>query len=215
MNKVTTSNTTSQKLKHKVTLLEIIAVFLGAIILLILGVSGLALKFFNNALESDRAEAIASKIASYKFPSRSQGALGLNTAGAKVAIITSGGNNPDIRLLVAKVVIDSQPEEGNEVEQIIDGAFLGDKDNFQITTSDSKSKQFCGVPTNVTVDEGITKAPNDSQGSLTISYKTSVVIRNNRYFVLILAQGEDAPKKAESVFNSLKCKLPEVMAILK
>ncbi|MUH01497.1 hypothetical protein F7734_58240 [Scytonema sp. UIC 10036] len=194
--------------KYKVTLLEIIAVFFGAIFLVMIGITGLAIQFTTNAFKPQRAEAIARSIMNYSFPDGSQGVLGLNLAGAQIALITSNGDNPDIRLLVARVVIDSQTDK-KQVEQILDSTFLGDRDNFQVSTSRSEPKKLCGSPTQVTVEEGVTKSPDDAKTQFTISYKTSVVIGKNRYFVIVLAHGADGVQKAETVFNSLRCKLPE------
>jgi hypothetical protein len=194
--------------KYKVTLLEIIAVFFGAIFLVMIGISGLVIQFTTNAFKPQRAEAIARSIMNYSFPEGSQGVLGLNLAGAQIALITSNGDNPDIRLLVARVVIDSQTDK-RQVEQILDSTFLGDRDNFQVSTSRTESKKLCGSPTLVTVEEGVIKSSEDTTTQFTISYKTSVAIGKNRYFVIVLANGADGLQKAETVFNSLRCKLPE------
>lgn len=194
--------------QYKVSVWETVAIVLGAIATLGVGLTGLALKFLSNAATPQRAEAIASNIMSYSLPGRTQGLLGVNIAGAKVALVASEGEEPDIQLLVARVPI-SQEAGRRRIDRILDSIALGaDEDELKTKTVRVENKNLCGVPTPVAVREGKLKYPGSGEQA-TVIYRASVTLEDSRYVVNLLTNGqniETAAEKAETVFNSLQCR---------
>jgi hypothetical protein len=196
--------------QYKVSIWETVAIVLGAIATFGVGLSGLALKFLNNASTPQRAEAIASNIMSYSLPGGSQGLLGVNIAGAKVALVASEGNEPDIQLLVARVPIGQQQEGGRrQIDRILDSIALGaDEEELKIKTVRTETKNLCGTQTSVAIREGKLKYP-DSGEKATVIYRASVNLEDSRYVVNLLTNAQDlklAGEKAATVFDSLQCK---------
>ncbi|MBN8560602.1 MAG: hypothetical protein J0L70_08780 [Leptolyngbya sp. UWPOB_LEPTO1] len=194
--------------QYKVSIWETVAIVLGAIATLGVGLTGLALKFLSNAATPQRAEAIASNIMGYSLPGASQGLLGVNLAGAKVALIASEGDEPDIQLLVARVPIE-QESGRKQVDRILDSIALGaDEEELKIKSVRVENKNLCGTSTSVVIREGQLKYP-DSPEQATVIYRASVNLEDSRYVVNLLTNGQDlktAAEKASTVFDSLQCK---------
>jgi hypothetical protein len=189
---------------YKVSIWETIAVMLSAIVLIAVGLTGLAMKFLSYAASPQRAEAIAKNIMSYNLPDGAQGLIGLNIAGAKVALVASEGNEPDTQLLVARIPID-QASGRRQVEKIIDSIALGaDEQEFQVRSIRVEKKQLCGAVIPVTIREGQLRFP-DSATKFTVTYRASVTLDDSRYVVNLLTNGNNAKHKASTVFDSLQC----------
>jgi hypothetical protein len=192
--------------QYKVTIWEIIAIVVSALLLASAGLTGLAVKFTKQSFDPKRAEAIAKHIMTYELPSSSQGLLGINIAGAKVAVISTKNPNADVELLVARVPLERQTDE-SQIEQILNSSFLGEAENeFKVTSARTEDKKLCDFITPVTIQEGQLIPPNKRSSEFAVSYRATVVRSDKRYFVIILTSGEDALEKADSVFDSLKCK---------
>ncbi len=194
--------------QYKVSGWETMAVVLGAIATLGVGLTGLAMKFLSNAATPQRAEAIASNIMSYTLPGDSQGLLGVNIAGAKVALVASEGDEPDIQLLMARVPVD-QESGRRRIDRILDSIALGaDEEELKIKSVREENHSLCGQTTGVTVREGLLKYP-DSPEKATVIYRANVILGDSRYVVNLLANDTNldlARKKAIGVFDSLQCR---------
>jgi hypothetical protein len=192
--------------QYKVRVWEIVAVFASSMLLVSAAIFGLTLKFIANAFNPQRAEAIANNIMDYQIPGSSQGLLGLNIAGAKIALITSKSEDPDVQLLVARVPVNAQTDK-SQIEQILDNTFLGGTEEaFQVTSARVENKNFCNFSVPVRLKEGQLTLPERPFPVFAVNYRTSVTLSRNRYFVIMLTRGEDARQKAATVFSSLKCK---------
>lgn len=194
--------------QYKVSAWETMAVVLGAIATLGVGLTGLAMKFLSNAATPQRAEAIASDIMSYTLPGNSQGLLGVKIAGAKVALVASEGDEPDIQLLMARVPVD-QESGRRRIDRILDSIALGaDEEELKIKSVREENRSLCGKTTSVTVREGLLKYP-DSPEKATVIYRANVILGDSRYVVNLLTNDANvdlARKKAIGVFNSLQCR---------
>ncbi|MGG6266950.1 hypothetical protein ACQ4M3_30965 [Leptolyngbya sp. AN03gr2] len=194
--------------QYKVSIWETIAVILGAIAVLGVGLTGLAMKFLSNAATPQRAEAIASNIMTYQLPGDSQGLLGINIAGAKVALVASEGDEPDIQLLMARVPVNGESGQ-RRIDRILDSIALGaDEEELKIKSIRAENRALCGQTTGIAIREGMLKYPESPERS-TVIYRGSVVLGDSRYVVNLLASDVDvnaARKKANDVFNSLQCR---------
>lgn len=196
-----------KNVRYPVSIWEIAAVFLSAIALAATGTIGLGLKFTNNAFKPERAKLFADSIIDYKFPGGSQGVLGFKIAGAEIALVSDGKKKPDLQLFAARIINDSQMSE-DDINQVLDGAFLGEEDNFVVNSSRLENNTLCKLPTVIAIKEGQLKqvASNSSVSKFAITYKGSVVVERQRYFVAILSSGQNAKQDAKNLFNSLQCK---------
>ncbi|MBD1844097.1 hypothetical protein H6F89_11930 [Cyanobacteria bacterium FACHB-63] len=194
--------------QYKVSIWETLAVVLGAIATLGVGLTGLGLKFLSNAATPQRAEAIASNIMTYSLPGGSQGLLGVNIAGAKVALVASEGDEPDIQLLMARVPVD-QESGRRRIDRILDSIALGaDEEELKIKTVRAENRTLCGQTTGIAIREGLLKYP-DSPEKATVIYRANVILGDTRYVVNLLANDANADiagKKADDVFKSLQCR---------
>lgn len=190
--------------QYKVSIWETGAIFLGAIALIGIGLTGLAMKFLSNAATPQRAEAIARNIMTYSLPGGSQGLLGLNIAGAKVALIASEGNEPDIQLLVARIPVDQETRK-RQIERVLDAIALGaDEEEFKVKKTRQENRDLCGESTSVTIKDGQLKIAG-SPVSPAVTYRATVTLSDSRYVVNLLTSGQNAEQKAAEVFNSLQC----------
>ncbi len=194
---------TSRIPQYKVSIWETIAIFLGAIALVAAGLTGLGMKLLTNASKPQRAEAIASKIMQFNIPD-AQGFIGLNIAGAKVAVIRSKGEEPDIMLLVARVPVDQETGK-RRIEKILDNIALEDEQSFKVLGERIETKTLCGESVLVNVKTGKIKLPDSSKFKATVAYRTSVTLGESRFVVNLLTTGNHAAQKATNVFNSLQC----------
>jgi len=194
--------------QYKVSIWETAAIVLGAIATFGVGLTGLGLKFLSNAATPQRAEAIAGDIMGYSLPGKAQGLLGVHIAGAKVALIASEGDEPEIQLLMARVP--AEQEAGRRrIDRILDSIALGaDEEELKIKSVRAENKTLCGQTTGVSIREGLLKYP-DSPEKATVIYRASVNLGDSRYVVDLLTNGQDintANQKAIGVFNSLQCR---------
>ncbi|NDJ18530.1 hypothetical protein [Myxacorys almedinensis] len=187
---------------YKVTIWESVAVLVGAIALIGVGLLGLTMKFIANAQRPQQADAIANNIIKYDLPN-AQSVLGLNFVGARVALITNDAEQPDIQLLAARMKVD-QAIEQRRIERFLDTVSLGDAGDFKVTKERIELQEFCGQTVPVTIGEGRTKR-SASESIVSVTYRASVTLNRDRYIISLLASGQDAREKAAAVFDSLQC----------
>jgi hypothetical protein len=190
--------------QYKVSFWETSAILLGAIALTGIGLTGLGMKYLRNAATPQRAEAIAKNIMKYSLPEGSQSLLGLNIAGAKVALIASETEEPEIQLLVARIPVDQEAKR-RQIERFLDGIALGaDEKEFKVSETQTENRQLCGADIPVTVRTGQLKIPG-SESKPAVTYQAKVSWGDSRYVVNLLTSGDKSEQTATTVFNSLQC----------
>lgn len=194
---------TSRIPQYKVSIWETIAIALGALALIAVGLTGLAMKFLTNASQPKQAEAIASKIMRFNIPN-AQGLMGLNIAGAKVAVVRSEGEEPDIVLLVARVPVEQEAGK-RRIERILDSVVVEDEQSFKVANEQIETKTLCGKSVLVNVKTGQSRLLDSTKFKPTVAYRTSVTLSDSRYVVNLRAHGTKAAQKAATVFDSLQC----------
>ncbi|MBW4513653.1 MAG: hypothetical protein KME11_00330 [Timaviella obliquedivisa GSE-PSE-MK23-08B] len=215
-NSVTSSPTTP----YSVSIWEAIAIFAGAIFLISVGVVGLGLKTLNNAFDPKRAEAIAQSLIAYKIPGGSEGTFGTNLGGAKVAVVASARKlpglqsqvlpPPEIELFIARIPINEVTTEDAE-EELNNEFFPGFSFSSQVEaafkpiTSRTENQAFCGVLTQVTIQEG-SLVLSEQMPIPAVQYQVRVVKNAERNIAVLSAAGQNAKGNAAMVFRSLKCK---------
>ena len=216
-NSVTSSATTL----YSVSIWEAIAIFAGAIFLIGVGVAGLGLKTLNNAFDPKRAEAIAQSLIEYNIPGGSEGTFGTNLGGAKVAVIASTRKLPvlqpqvlppsEIELFIARIpinevtTVDSEEEFSNE---FFPGFSFSSQVEaaFKPLTSRTEKREFCGVPTQIIIQEGSLVLSDQTPPIPAVQYQARVVKNAERNVAVLSTAGQNAKENAAKVFESLKCK---------
>jgi hypothetical protein len=207
--------------QYSVSIWEAIAIFAGAVFLIAVGVAGLGLKTLNNAFDPRRAEAIAQSLAEYNIPGGSQGTFGTNLGGAKVAVVASTRKLPsppsilppsEVELFIARIpinevtnAVDSEEDPNNEFFPGF--SFSSQAESaFQPNNSRTEKHQFCGVLTDVTIQEGSLVLSDQVPPIPAVQYQARVVNDAERNIAVLSAAGQRAKENAAKVFDSLKCK---------
>jgi hypothetical protein len=209
-------------IQYSVSIWEAIAIFAGAIFLIAVGVAGLGLKTLNNAFDPRRAEAIAQSLAEYNIPGGSEGTFGTNLGGAKVAVVASTRKlpssqssilpPPEVELFIARIpinevtnAVDSEEDPNNEFFPGF--SFSSQTESaFKPINSRTEKHQFCGVLTDVTIQEGSLVWSDQVAPIPAVQYQTRVVNEAERNIAVLSAAGQNAKESAAKVFDSLKCK---------
>lgn len=189
----------------RVKLLDWVMIIGGAIALVTTGIIGLGIKAYNNALDPERAEAVAKSIIDYRIPSGSQGKFGIKFAGIKLAIVHSKTSPPDVEIFVMQTPLNRDTQNQENIERLrtpIEAA----PTEFEISSSYNQSLKFCNQPLSVTIDEGHYTLEDQSSSIPAVQYSASTIINNERLVVEVQALGKNAKQKALAVFKSIKCK---------
>lgn len=210
---------------HSVSIWESIAIALGAVALVTIGLMGLGVKALNNAYDPERAEAIARSVITYTIPGGAKGLFGANVGGAKVAIVASNrlppgvtlppaaavaSPPPAIELLVARIPVSQETEEINPEEEVANQFFSGfsfsyqTEGVFQVVETHTTYGVFCGVLVPMTVQQGRLILPDQST-TAAAKYEMRVDRETSKYIAILTAVGEDAEEKANAVLQSLQC----------
>lgn len=186
------------------------------------GVAGLGLKTLNNAFDSNRAEAIAQSLIEYNIPSGSEGTFGTNLGGAKVAVVSSMRKLPilesevlppsEIELFIARIPINEVTSAVGSEEEFNNEFFPGFSFSSQVEaafkpiTSRSENRNFCGVLTQVTIQEGSLVLSDTTPPIPAVQYQARAIKNAERNVAVLSAAGQNAKENAAKVFNSLECK---------
>lgn len=207
--------------QYSVSIWEAIAIFAGAIFLIGVGVAGLGLKTLNNAFNPKRAEAIAQSLIEYNIPGGSEGTFGTNLGGAKVAVVSSTQKLPvlqsgvvppsEIELFIARIPINEVTTVDSE-EEFTNEFFPGFSFSSQVEaafkpiTSRTENREFCGVSTQVTIQEGSLVLSDQTPPIPAVQYQARAVKNADRNIAVLSAAGQNAKENAAKVFESLQCK---------
>jgi hypothetical protein len=217
-----TSQTPNALTQYPVSIWEAIAIFAGAIFLIAVGVAGLGLKTLNNAFDPKRAEAIAHSLLEYNIPGGSEGTFGTNLGGAKVAVVASTRKLPvlqsevlppsEIELFIARIPINEVTTAVDSEEEFSNEFFPGFSFSSQVEAafkpinSRIENREFCGVSTQVTIQEGSLVLSDQAPPIPAVQYQARAVKDAERNVAVLSAAGQNAKENAAKVFESLKCK---------
>lgn len=211
--------------EYRVSLWEIIAITIGAGLLVAAGLVGLGFKALGNAFNPERAEAIARSLMHYEVAGGSHGFFGANIGGGKMAVVASNARAlenqpaPAVELFFARMPLpeaaktkgstetDSSPETVNELFSGFSFSFQ-DVMAFQINKSEIQQKAFCGATVPVEVSTGLLMLPNGAPALPAVKYEMTQVLDTQSRVVTISALGAKAAEQAEQTFAALKCLEP-------
>lgn len=183
--------------KYSVSVWEVVAIIGGALVLVILGFSGLVIKFVKNASEPTRVKAIAERIVEYQIPGKSKGWFGINIGSGEIALVGSA----DVQLLVGKLSVDAQTKENDMAEIFSEILSLNN-----VTSSRIENRNLCGITVPVTIEKGELSLSKQSSPVPAIRYRAAVIFKDSEQLVILRTIGKNAEENVAQVFNSLKCK---------
>ncbi|MFB2839566.1 hypothetical protein [Floridanema evergladense] len=191
----------------RVKLLDWVMIIGGAIAIGTTGIIGLGIKAYNNALDPQRAEAVAKTMINYRIPGGSQGKFGIKFAGMKLAIVHSKTSPPDVEIFVMQTPLNRDTQNQEDIERIrtpLEPTPI----EFEVTSSSIQKLKFCNIPMDVTIDQGDYTLEKDDQTSIVpaVQYSASTIKNEQRLIVEVQALGKNAKQKALAVFQSIKCK---------
>lgn len=224
------NDTATSNSVYTVSVWEIIAVALGAMLLVAAGLTGLGIKFIRNAFDPRRAEAIALRQMSYELPGGTRGVFGANIGSAKIAWVssedtlpmgfkspnTSGLPVPKVELFLAELPADRNPEgvpfdtpdqENGNAQLSFSGISFSfeSESTFEASSDRQENRLLCGVITPVTIEKGTLTWTATDVTMPAIRYEANATHENRRHLVTITAVGSDAADTAAQVFASLEC----------
>lgn len=197
--------------EYPVRIWEVILILFGAIAITSITGLGLGLKLWSNANDPQRAEAIARSIVDYQIPGGSQGIFGINIGSAKVALVRSRNDPPDVVLFVGRTPITKESTNpkangGEFGEPTVQASPETPDEEFTIASSRVETKSFCGKPTPVTVETGEQRFKGPDLSVPAVRYSIESTENDIEQIIILTANGKDAPKKAEAVLRSFSCK---------
>lgn len=230
---VETSESPTQP-QYSVTIWEAIAITVGAVLLVAIGLAGLAYKFFGNAANPQRASLIARSLMDYQLSGESQGIFGANLGGAKVAIVSSASFLTDpaklteadlaslsgVELFIARVPLDvetavtpspsppaSPPASPPDLFSSPDFSFsYRAGEDFRVISTQTQDLRFCYNTVPVRIQTGELSLYPELPPVYAVKYDAVAIFDNSKRQVTVTAIGANAEKQAASVFNSLRCK---------
>lgn len=222
--------------QFQVTIWETIAISVGGVLLVAIGLAGLMYKFFSNAADPHRATTIAQSLIDYQIPGKAQGVFGANLGGAKVAIISSAtfpqnpaamsesaiANATGVELFVARVPLDvetttepgSTPTpipnatpDANPLFSSPDFSFsYRSGEDFQVQSSETQDLKLCSQVVPVRIQTGELTLATELPPVNAVKYDAIAIFDNSKRQITLTAIGQNADQQAARVFNSLRCK---------
>lgn len=193
--------------KYRVTFRDLAMILTGAIALVTTGVIGLGIKAYNNALDPQRAEAVAKSMIDYKIPGGAEGKFGIKVAGVKVALVNSKTSPPDLELFIMKTPLNKETTSNDpEEKSTINITPTQSQEEFKVTSTRRQNLNLCGQNVNVKIEEGKQKLDNRPSPVFTVQYSATVTVSNEKLTAIVEAYGKNAKQNAINVFQSLKCK---------
>jgi hypothetical protein len=183
----------------------------GALIILIgAGVGLYYLIQKNFSFNPQQAEIIAQSLFDYEIPGGSQGLYAMNLFGTKIVLLADTKEIPEVFFIVGSIPGQSK-ETGEQIQKSFQETIeqsLKEQNNqsIQYTSQRTENKQLCQKTVPVLIKEGQLTVEGQSSSIAAVNYMTFINYQNTERFVWLMASGNDAQKKVETVFNSLKCK---------
>ena len=178
-----------------------LAAFLMFCAIVFWGVQTFKDRFFTDPA---RVEALARGIMDYRMPGPSQGAMGMDIAIDKMAMVQCA--KPPVLLMLASFTYPEPPKEGEMEEKAEEFRRTNLRsEKIVVEKMTTETAVLCGQPINRIVKEGWVPQ-SDGQKMPVTSLQASVKNKNGYLLAVIVARGEDRQANAASVFESLTCK---------
>jgi len=169
--------------------------------LLDIGIHGL-----KNALNSEKAEAIAKSMVGYEIPGGSQALIGLNIGAIRTALVTSKNNPPTAGLIITRIPVNPETNR-NKLKQDFTGWYKNwIEQRITFTSSRVETKNLCDREVAVTIQEGELALENQTSSIPITQYITNINFPNSERIVVIFTNGQKAKELASNIFDSLQCK---------
>jgi hypothetical protein len=177
---------------------------LGLSVLLVGVLAFFVSRMVSFSVDSEQVEADAQQLFDYRLPGESQGVLAMSLFGVELQQVATLETPPDVLLSMGRLPAYLQGDDAQQafVEALQEEVTV--ETNYQVLDQRVESASLCGQTVNVMVQEGTYQ--EDQTSYHTMSYLTFVDYDGDTRFAWILAHGDEAPQKAEQVFQSLDCR---------
>jgi hypothetical protein len=183
-------------------------------LMLIIGIAGIlfsaallnvGIHAAKNALNHQKAEAIAKSMMKYNITGGSSARFGLNIGAIRMALVTSRNNPPTVGLLIARIPVSPETNR-NKIKQDFTGWYKNwIEQRIEFTSSHTETKSLCGTEVPVTIQEGEVFLENQTSAIPITQYIANVTFPDSERVVVLFTNGQKAKENAISVFDSLKC----------
>lgn len=158
-----------------------------------------------NALNAQKAEAIAKSMIKYNIPDGSNAQIGLNIGAIRLALVTSKINPPPVGLLIARIPVNPETNR-SKIKQDFTGWYKNwVEQRIKFTSSYTETKNLCGTEVSVIIQEGELVPENQTSSIPITQYITNVTFPDSERVIVIFTNGQKANENAASVFSSLRC----------
>lgn len=158
-----------------------------------------------NALNTQKAEAIAKSMIKYNIPDGSHAQIGLNIGAIRIALVTSKTNPPPVGLLIAQIPVNPETNR-SKIKQDFTGWYKNwVEQRIKFTSSYTETKTLCGMEVPVIIQEGELVLEDQTSSIPITQYITNVTFPNSEKVIFIFTNGQKANENAASVFDSLRC----------
>lgn len=183
-------------------------------LMLIIGIAGvlfsaallnIGIHAARNALNHEKAEAIAKSMMKYNINGGSTARFGLNIGAIRMALVTSTNTPPTVGLVVARIPVNPETNR-NKIKQDFTGWYKNwIEKRIEFTSSYTETKTLCGTEVPVTIQEGELFLENQTSAIPITQYIANVTFPDSERVVVLFTNGQKAKENAISVFNSLQC----------
>ncbi len=187
------------------SLAELLLIVGAAGILFSAALLNIGIQAAKNALNTEKAEAIAKSMIKYKIPDGSNAQIGLNIGAIRIALVTSKTNPPPVGLLIARIPVNPETNR-SKIKQDFTGWYKNwVEQRIKFTSSYTETKKLCGTEVPVIIQEGELVLENQTSSIPITQYIANVTFPDSERVVVIFTNGQKAKENAASVFNSLQC----------
>jgi len=156
-----------------------------------------------NAINSQKAEAIAKSMMKYNIQGGSKAQFGLNIGAIRMALVTNRNNT--VGLLIARIPVNPETNR-NKIKQDFTGWYKNwIEQRIEFTSSSIETKSLCGTEVPVTIQEGELFLENQTSAIPITQYIANVTFPDSERVVVLFTNGQKAKENAISVFDSLRC----------
>jgi len=181
-------------------------------LMLIIGIAGvlfsaallnIGIHATKNAINPQKAEAIAKSMMKYNITGGSTARFGLNIGAIRMALVTNRNNT--VGLLIARIPVNPETNR-NKIKQDFTGWYKNwIEQRIEFTSSSIETKTLCGTEVPVTIQEGELFLENQTSAIPITQYIANVTFPDSERVVVLFTNGQKAKENAISVFDSLKC----------
>lgn len=158
----------------------------------------------NLSVDSETVEQEAQALFEYEIPEGSQGMLTMNIFGIEMIQVTDTHEPHRVLLTMGRIppLFQEENARGAFMEGLQES--LAEDEGYRFRSLSTKSLSLCDQTVDVIIETGTLERSGENLPA--VSYLTSVNYQGSERFAWILANGNQAAEKAQTVLASLECR---------